>query len=327
MRLIITLDAGTTNSRAVLWKDDKILSEVRTPVGVRDTAITGNNETLARAVAGCLAGVCLKAGIAPEAVDLVVASGMITSGLGLKEIPHLAVPVGIEDMTGAMVSEHFPTIWHKPIWFIPGVKNKEGRIDVDDLPSMDMMRGEEVEVIGLLDRLNLHGPCWVVLPGSHTKLVRINKNGRMVQIISTLAGEMTDTLARNTILAASVDLQSELDETWLVKGGEATRAHGLNRALYCVRLAELWTDCTVAQRTSYLIGALLTSDIIGLKASAQTKDPIYITGRDELRKAFMALFSSDEDFKEIYEVKAEHSANLAGWGALLVAKKRGMNLV
>ena len=203
MSLLITLDAGTTNSRAVLWRGDKVLSEVRTPVGVRDTAITGSNDALARGVTGCMVGVCLKAGIAPEAVDVVVASGMITSSLGLKEVPHLVAPAGVDDLAAGMVSELFPGVWHKPIWFVPGVKNKAGMVDGDDLPQMDMMRGEEVETVALQQRLGTRGACWFVLPGSHTKFVRLSKNGRIVQIVSTLAGEMMDALSRNTILAAT----------------------------------------------------------------------------------------------------------------------------
>ena len=324
MSLVITLDAGTTNSRAVLWRNSTVLSEVRTPVGVRDTAITGNNEALARGVTGCMVGVCLKAGIAPEAVDVVIASGMITSSLGLKEVPHLVAPAGIEDLAQGMVSESFPAIWQKPIWFVPGVKNREGRISGDDLPLMDMMRGEEVETVALQNRLGLNGVCWLILPGSHTKFVRLSKNGRIVQIISTMAGEMMDAMSRHTILAASVDPASPPSPEWLLKGYKASMVQGLNRAAYCARLADLWSDCTVADRTAYLLGALLCSDIRALKAGGATKDPIYVAGRDELRDSFVALLEGDGEFKSVHAVAPEMLKDLAGWGALLVARQRGL---
>jgi len=324
MSLVITLDAGTTNSRAVLWRDNAVLSEVRIPVGVRDTAITGSIESLSRGVTGCMVGVCLKAGIAPEAVDVAVASGMITSSLGLKEVPHLVVPTGIDDMAEHMVSESFPSIWQKPIWFVPGIKNRDGRIPGDDLPSMDMMRGEEVETIALQQRLNLGGACWLVLPGSHTKFVRLSKTGRVVQIISTLAGEMMDALSRHTILATSVDPSSDPSPDWLLKGYRAFCAQGLNRAVYCARLADLWSDCTVADRTAYLLGALLGSDIQTLKAGGAEKDAIHVAGREELRNAFVTLLKADGNFKDVYPIEPELLKDLAGWGALLVARHRGL---
>jgi 2-dehydro-3-deoxygalactonokinase len=321
---VITLDAGTTNSRAVLWRGDKVLNEVRTSVGVRDTAMSGSNDALARGVTGCMVGVCLKAGIAPEAVDLVVASGMITSSLGLKEVPHLVAPVGLDDLAAGMVSESFPGVWHKPVWFVPGVKNKAGMVSGDELPLMDMMRGEEVETIALQQRLGTHGACWFILPGSHTKFVRLSKNGRIMQIVSTLAGEMMDALSHNTILAASVEPGSGMNPKWLLKGYRVSVEQGLSRAAYCVRLAQLWSESSKADRTSYLLGVLLGSDIIALKACGAAKDTIYVAGREELREAFVTLLNADGGFRDVHPIDPALLKDLAGWGALLAARRRGL---
>ena len=47
---VITVDSGTTNTRATLWKDDCPLYTASRPVGVRMTAIEGNNNALKQAV-------------------------------------------------------------------------------------------------------------------------------------------------------------------------------------------------------------------------------------------------------------------------------------
>jgi 2-dehydro-3-deoxygalactonokinase len=322
--LLITLDSRTLHSHATLWRGDKVLSEVRTSAGVRETALTGSNEALARGVTGCMVGVCLKAGISPEAVDVVVASGMITSSLGLKEVPHLVAPVGIDDLAAGMVSESFPGVWHKPIWFVPGVKNKEGKVNGDDLPLMDMMRGEEVETVALQQRLGTRNACWFILPGSHTKFVRLSKNGRIMQIVSTLAGEMMDALSRNTILVASVEAGGSVNPEWLLKGYRVSVEQGLNRAAYCVRLAQFWSESSNADRASYLLGALLGSDIITLKACGAGKDTIFIAGREDLREAFVTLLGTDGSFKDVHPVDPALLKDLAGWGALLLARRRGL---
>jgi len=324
MSLVITLDAATTSSRAVLWRGDKVLSEVRTPVGVRDTFITGNNDMLARGMTGCMVGVCLKAGIAPEVVDLIVASGMITSSLGLKEVPHLTTPIGLDDLAAGMISESFPSVWHKPIWFVPGVKNKTGMVSGDDLPLMDMMRGEEVDTIALQQRLGAGGPCWFILPGVHTKFVRLSKNGRIMQIVSTLTGEMMEALSRHTILAASVEPCGDLNLEWLRKGYRVSVEQGLNRAAYCVRIAQHWSESSRADRTSYLLGALLGSDIITLKACGAAKDTLHVAGHEGLRTAFVALLNDDSAFKDVRPVDPALLKDLAGWGALLIARRRGL---
>ena len=48
--LIATIDGGTTNTRTRIWKDNLIISEAEVAVGVRNTAIDGNNHKLIEAV-------------------------------------------------------------------------------------------------------------------------------------------------------------------------------------------------------------------------------------------------------------------------------------
>jgi 2-dehydro-3-deoxygalactonokinase len=311
-------------TRALLWRGTSILGEARTPVGVRDAAIAGSNEVVARAVAGTMAGVCLKAGIAPEAVDIAVASGMITSGLGLKEIPHVVAPAGIADLAEAMSFDSFPGVWLKPIWFIPGVRNKSGPANGDALPQMDMVRGQEVRAIALTERLGIQGACWLALPGAHAKFIRLSKNGRIAQIVSTLTGEMMDALSRHTILAAAVDPGCPINPEWLLKGCRLSMEQGLSRAIYCVRLAQVCCDGTVADRTSYLLGALLGSDMLTLKAAGADRETVYVGGSDDLRDAYVTLMHSDGGFKEVIPVDTRLLDNLSGWGAMLVARHRGL---
>ena len=51
---IITIDGGTTNTRCILWDNRRNrVGEERREVGVRNTAIDGNNERLKQAVKEC----------------------------------------------------------------------------------------------------------------------------------------------------------------------------------------------------------------------------------------------------------------------------------
>lgn len=92
MSLYITLDAGTSNS--VRFCGVTTSAERSAYPGGR--ARNRHNRIFGKPFPGhCrrhhCRGSCLKAGIAPEAVDVVLASGMIASNLGLKEIPHLVL--------------------------------------------------------------------------------------------------------------------------------------------------------------------------------------------------------------------------------------------
>ena len=58
MKYTITIDAGTTNTRAYLWDGSRrLIARAGAEVGVHDTAAAGNNSKLKSAVRGCLEGV------------------------------------------------------------------------------------------------------------------------------------------------------------------------------------------------------------------------------------------------------------------------------
>ena len=94
----ITIDTGTTNTRVFLFNENnEPVSSAKSEIGVRITAIDGNNDRLKAAIKGCLEDVLKQAGVTYENVKRVVASGMITSNVGLTEIPHVVAPASAED--------------------------------------------------------------------------------------------------------------------------------------------------------------------------------------------------------------------------------------
>ena len=76
--------------------------------GVRDTAVDGNNSRLREAVRGCLAHCVEEAGVSFEELEGIYASGMITSNVGLCEVPHLVAPAGIDDFVQGVHGELLP---------------------------------------------------------------------------------------------------------------------------------------------------------------------------------------------------------------------------
>lgn len=338
---VITLDCGTTNTRAVLWQGETVLATARSDAGVRDTARTGSTAFLAAAVAACLQELTAKGGIAPSAVAAVLASGMITSNLGLAEIPHRVAPAGMAELAAGMTEVFLPEVWPSPLWFVAGVRPNQGKVAPDDIPATDMMRGEETEVMALLEALKPELPCWLALPGSHSKYIPLDGQGRILGSRSTLTGEMFQALATQTILASSVSMtgapktaapqestqqeSSSQESAWLIRGFLAARRYGLGRALYCTRLSQLWTESTVAERTAHLLGAVLESDIHLLREDghASPDTPIWVAGRGELQEALITLLRHDGYFRNVREVP-RNLDNLAGRGALALARLRGI---
>ena len=60
----ITIDTGTTNTRVFLFNENnEPVSSAKSEIGVRITAIDGNNDRLKAAIKGCLEDVLKQAGV------------------------------------------------------------------------------------------------------------------------------------------------------------------------------------------------------------------------------------------------------------------------
>ena len=172
---VITVDSGTTNTRATLWKDDCPIYTASRPVGVRMTAIEGNNNALKQAVSQVIQE-ALSYGN-KKAPAILLASGMITSGLGLVEIPHLCAPITFDRLAKGIIKKKIEGLnYDQPIYFIPGIKNTDQKISLSSCSAMDVMRGEESETVAMAILSNSVKSSVFVLPGSHTKFVLLGEN-------------------------------------------------------------------------------------------------------------------------------------------------------
>jgi 2-dehydro-3-deoxygalactonokinase len=93
-----------------------------------------------------------EAGLNLKDIKFAITSGMITSEIGLMEIPHLWAPAGIEELAASITpcedQEIFPVA--VPLLFIRGIKNNyPPNAGYRDIRKVDFMRGEEMQLIGL----------------------------------------------------------------------------------------------------------------------------------------------------------------------------------
>ncbi|WP_028536439.1 2-dehydro-3-deoxygalactonokinase [Paludibacterium yongneupense] len=328
---ILTIDTGTTNTRVTVWKDEIACAHAARQVGVRDTAITGNVSALQAGVTATIEAALARAGMTMDAIDLVLASGMISSNVGLREIPHLLAPAGRRELAAGMQPVQIPEVCNKLIWFVPGVRNMTGEIGLHNCESMDMMRGEEVETMALIERLAITEPALVVLPGSHSKFVHLDARQRITGCVTTLAGELLHVITHNTILAGALDsdFATEIDEEMLLAGARSASKIGLGRACFIVRTLDQFTIYDRSARANFLLGAVLGADLLTLKnSSAIRMSPgiqYVVTGKPILREAIGLLVRGDDFFSgKVTIASNEIQADLAGYGAIVVARERGL---
>ncbi|MBO4886941.1 MAG: 2-dehydro-3-deoxygalactonokinase [Firmicutes bacterium] len=329
MSYLLTIDGGTTNTRYTLWdQTDEVIGTYRQDTGVRISAVTGSADAYRQSLAEGIRQILEKKQLSDHEILSVYASGMITSSLGLQEVPHIPAPAGIEELAAAVTPVQFPEIFPGPIHLIPGVKNAMST-------GMDMMRGEETEVIALLAALPEHDVSatgdgsshsfsrLIILPGSHNKFIWISPEGKIERCRTTLSGELIDALSHHTILADAVEhtfAPSDYDPGWLLAGAKAADAKGLTAALFETRIHRMFDGLSAPQAAAFLLGAVLEEDL-KVCSFADLPDEIIVAGKEPLRSAIMYLLKG-KNLSHIREYIPDDRP-LAAYGALLIAREKG----
>ncbi|SDK02305.1 2-dehydro-3-deoxygalactonokinase [Sediminibacillus albus] len=332
----IFIDSGTTNSRIRLLNEQEmeIQKTVKISVGVKNTAIEGNNHKLKAKLAEGVEQVLNLQGVEPSQVKYIAASGMITSGLGLHEVPHVQAPVQIADFVSHAEVVKTADFLSIPVVYIPGMKNdvtEENCADETTVDSYDVMRGEEVETFGLLNQLEQTGRGLMVLPGSHTKYVDVEE-GTLRSCTSTLGGELIQAANQQTILSSSLSDQliEQVDPAKLQAGYRAAEKNGLTRSLYHIRLFDLFSEWSRNERANYFVGAVLHEDLEALRRITKLgaePDWVIVGGSNPLRQAFVQMLKTIFPDWKVYEAtdkQVDKAPVLGAWeiGSLLFPTDR-----
>ena len=307
----VYVDTGTTNSRVWLMRGDEILAKADAHVGVRDTAKDGSPVRLRSALRELIENVRTKSEALPVCV---AAAGMITSSLGLAEVPHLAAPAGIAELAAATRSHNFPDVTDLPVWLVPGVKSGQMPCELPTAAVADLMRGEETLCAGLVLTGLAKTPATVLNLGSHWKAIRLDAEGRIAASVTSLAGELVYAAQTQTILASAVPHErlTEVNFDWLEAGMRQQRQAGLSRALFCVRLLEQSKQGSAEDRLNFLIGAFIADDLDALSARGVLSDSVVIVGSGALAEAWRYALTQAEIQSQIITGEQSERALLAG---------------
>lgn len=324
----ITIDTGTTNTRVALWdKKCSLIATAKSETGVRITAIEGNNSRLKSEIRGCIDQVLAESGKTFEDVERVIASGMITSNMGLVEIPHVQTPAGAKELAEHAKSVLIEEVCPLPILFVPGVKNRVNAVTIDNFEAMDMMRGEEVEALAIMQHYPTGKPYMLVLPGSHTKFVSVDKDGRMTGCLTTITGELLSVITKETLIADAVGRQfvseDSYDKELVLKGYETACKTGIGRACFSARILNTFAEPDKKKIANFVLGAVLQNDIDTVKNSrALVTEPdmsVIVSGKNPLRRVLVDLLEADGTFARVEEFEPAKNSSLSAEGAWIVA--------
>jgi 2-dehydro-3-deoxygalactonokinase len=263
----VALDWGTTSFRAYLVAVDGTVLETRTGQGgILSVAGGAFEAAFERHLAGW--NVAL-----PH-----LASGMITSRQGWIEVPYVAAPAGLAELSGAV--RRIKTSAGRMIAFVPGVAYRpEGA-------APDVIRGEETQVLGASDA----GDGMYVTRGTHCKWLEV-KASRIERFATFMTGELFAVLKDHSILGRLMTADEAGGDGFErgVKAGldERDGRGGLLHKMFSVRTLGLFDELAGAQLAPYLSGMLLGAEISGARAMfAPGTKPITVIGAPALTGPF-----------------------------------------
>lgn len=300
--MILAIDTGTTRTRVwMLTEDGDPIEAASGLAGARDLAGRHDREWLAEQLQQVTEDALDSLGIGWGEIEAVVGFGMITSELGLIEVPHLPAPVAWPELAAAMARWETPLL-PVPLFLVPGVRTEADRVE-----GTDVMRGEETEIVGLLSLDQLSPPFLYVSPGSHSKFAWIDESARIAWSLTTLSGELLWALHRETILAELVDLDAAtLGVTRVEEGARFADTHGLTRTLFVARLANRLQQLPPSECSSLLHGAVAGTDLRALERRLPQQMPpvpVALLSDSTLGEAYRQLLESRAWVQEIHIIE------------------------
>ena len=310
---IVSVDGGTTNTRLTLVEDGTVLSTVKIKIGAGEQSGNAAENPYWTPLREGLHALLTQQRLTITDVDAMLYSGMIGSETGLYTVPHLSAPANAKRVADALVAVSIPQIADLPMLFVPGVRTEGAVSDID------IMRGEETELFGICHAIG-ETNFVAVMPGSHTKIVRMEQNGTIAAFRTAMTGELIRATAEHTILRHALCgvFPRQLDLVYLEKGFAFCNAHGINQALFEVRILQKFAEQTPEQLYAFLCGVCLQGDIRPILETAGNA-PIYVGGSNPFRTAYTHLLRQHGGV-QVYELSDDLAEHAAAYGAQLLAE-------
>ncbi|MFI4988149.1 MAG: 2-dehydro-3-deoxygalactonokinase, partial [Alphaproteobacteria bacterium] len=241
------LDWGTSSLRAFLVAaDGSILARASAPHGILNVPGQDFAGTF-EAIAGPW--------LARHPALPALASGMIGSRQGWREVPYAQAPAGLAELARGLVSVA-GRAGHR-LAIVPGVAYRAAAAPPD------VMRGEETQILGSLVA-DSGGRQLFVLPGTHSKWALV-EDGRIVWFATFMTGELYAVLKAHSILGRLMAGDADDAASFrrgLAQAAEASAAAGgLLHKLFSARSLALFDELPAAGVASYLSGLLIGHEL------------------------------------------------------------------
>jgi 2-dehydro-3-deoxygalactonokinase len=201
-------------------------------------------------------------------------AGMIGSNRGWIEAPYVPCPAGLDDLARHLAWADDQTA------IVPGVC---------DLDRADVMRGEEVQLLGAVSAEMIPPDCLVCHPGTHTKWVEII-GGRIATFRTVMTGELFNLLKEHSVLSDLLGSPVELGDAFEAGVRHGHASDDLQAELFSVRARVLLGKARREDAASYTSGLLVGGGVrIGLEMAPRPR--VFVMGRPDLTCLYAAALA------------------------------------
>jgi 2-dehydro-3-deoxygalactonokinase len=230
-------------------------------------------------------------------------AGMVGSNRGWVEAPYVPCPAGFEDLACSLV---WPE--EKRTVIVPGVS-------FQDPAEADVMRGEEVQLLGAFAADLIPRDSLVCHPGTHNKWARL-EGGRIARFMTVMTGELFSLLKEHSILSDLLSGTVEPGDAFASGVRRGLEDDRLTAELFKVRARVLLGEAGPKDAASYGSGLLIGTDVrAGLREG--TDHEIFVMGRPELT----ALYA------EALRIAGRQQREVDGEQAFLAGARRIVELI
>ena len=259
----ISCDWGTSNFRLRLVETHslKVLLEYKTEFGIKKChqLYKQQNERSQQAFfADYLLAQLEKLGEQDAGKRFLVASGMLSSSIGMQELDYCKFPISF---TGEGLICNLIAIGNDlDLLLASGARTNN-----------DVMRGEEIQAIGLSDYLPKSGKGILLLPGTHSKHIQFN-DGRFMDFTTYMTGELFEVIGKYSILSASLEESpwSSLYNDVFLKGVQKGVDNQQLASLFSIRAKSLIHKSSNVENYYFLSGMLIGAELSHLKDRSET---------------------------------------------------------
>lgn len=281
MTPFLAIDWGTTNRRVFqIDADGAVVRTERDDRGV--LAMQGQD------YAGEVDAIRKRFGSLP-----MVCAGMVGANIGWRIAPYVPTPSGLDALAASVVQVA------DTVWIVPGMSHIDGARG-------DVMRGEEVQVLGAVAAGLAPSDALLCQPGTHCKWVTM-RGGRIAAFTTAMTGELFALLKTHGLLSAELTAPVA-DGDAFRQGVEDARDGDLIARLFGIRAASVLGLRQRQDHAAYASGLLIGSDVAARMARSDDRR-IFILSDPILGALYATAIRAHEREAVVVE---SHDAFVAG---------------